>query len=150
MVRNPFSKRPLVPIIRLEGIIGATARLGGSAINDSLLAQPIERAFKGKPAAVALQINSPGGSPVQSALIAARIRRLADRHGREPRNGPIVKVPKSRLNSSYRLIAIIGIDSALGPLRTSLVLDLPLKRIMDTCRPSMAMPCNRCEFKPGV
>ena len=81
MVRNPFSKRPLVPIIRLEGIIGATARLGGSAINDSLLAQPIERAFKGKPAAVALQINSPGGSPVQSALIAARIRRLADEKG---------------------------------------------------------------------
>lgn len=81
MVRNPFSKRPLVSVIRLEGFIGATARPGGSAINDSLLAQPIERAFKGKPAAVALQINSPGGSPVQSALIAARIRRLADEKG---------------------------------------------------------------------
>ena len=39
----------------------------------------IERAFsRGKPAAVALVINSPGGSPVQSSLIAARIRRLAD------------------------------------------------------------------------
>ena len=38
----------------------------------------IERAFrKGKPAAVALSVNSPGGSPAQSSLIAARIRRLA-------------------------------------------------------------------------
>ena len=39
----------------------------------------IERAFrKGKPSAVALLINSPGGSPVQSSLIAARIRRLSE------------------------------------------------------------------------
>lgn len=81
MVRNPFSKRPLVPVIRLEGVIGATARPGGSTINDSATAQAVERAFRGKPAAVALQINSPGGSPVQSALIAARIRRLADEKG---------------------------------------------------------------------
>ncbi len=42
------------------------------------LAPLIEKAFaKGKPAAVALVINSPGGSAVQSSLIAARIRRLA-------------------------------------------------------------------------
>jgi serine protease SohB len=39
----------------------------------------IEKAFRrGKPAAVVLEINSPGGSPVQSSLIAARIRRLAE------------------------------------------------------------------------
>jgi len=51
----------------------------GPALNDAGLAQMIERAFrKGKPSAVALAINSPGGSPVQSSLIAARIRRLAD------------------------------------------------------------------------
>lgn len=49
------------------------------SLNDRGIAQSIERAFsKGKPAAVALSINSPGGSPVQSSLIAARIRRLAD------------------------------------------------------------------------
>ncbi len=41
----------------------------------------IEKAFKrGKPAAVALLINSPGGSPVQSSLIGARVRRLAEEH----------------------------------------------------------------------
>lgn len=48
-------------------------------MNDQSLAPLIERAFaRGKPAAVALVINSPGGSAVQSALIAARVRRLAD------------------------------------------------------------------------
>jgi serine protease SohB len=47
-------------------------------LNDASLAPVIERAFaRGKPKAVALVINSPGGSPVQSSLIAARIRRLA-------------------------------------------------------------------------
>jgi serine protease SohB len=42
------------------------------------MADAIEKAFKSKPDAVAIEINSPGGSPVQSSLIAARIRRLAD------------------------------------------------------------------------
>ena len=71
----PFLPRPaFVPVIRLGGTIGAGAR----SLNDEGLAPLIERAFKGKPAAVALLINSPGGSAVQSALIAARIRRLAD------------------------------------------------------------------------
>ena len=46
-------------------------------MSDEGLAPLIERAFKGKPVAVALVINSPGGSAVQSSLIAARIRRLA-------------------------------------------------------------------------
>lgn len=74
----PFLKSPpLVSVLRLQGIIAAQAR--GAALNDSGLAQMIERAFtKGKPEAVALAINSPGGSPSQSSLIAARIRRLAD------------------------------------------------------------------------
>jgi signal peptide peptidase SppA len=81
----PFLKKPpLVPVIRLTGTIAAAGRLGGSALNDAALAPLIERAFaKGKPAAVALCVNSPGGSPVQSSLIAARIRRLADKHGVE-------------------------------------------------------------------
>jgi signal peptide peptidase SppA len=71
----PFlPKTPHVPVIRLGGTIGTGAR----SLNDEALAPLIERAFKGKPAAVALQINSPGGSAVQSSLIAARIRRLAE------------------------------------------------------------------------
>ncbi|NKX45582.1 S49 family peptidase [Roseicyclus persicicus] len=73
----PFvAKDPTVSVIRLSGVIAASAR--GGTLSDSALAPAIERAFaKGKPAAVALVLNSPGGSPAQSSLIAARIRRLA-------------------------------------------------------------------------
>ena len=72
----PFlPKPPLVNVVRLQGSIGTGTR----ALSDAGLAPLIERAFaRGKPAAVALVINSPGGSPVQSSLIAARVRRLAD------------------------------------------------------------------------
>ncbi|MFC2968999.1 S49 family peptidase [Acidimangrovimonas pyrenivorans] len=79
--RLPFLNRhPTVAVLRLQGMIAAGGRAG--VLNDASLAPLIERAFrKGKPAAVALQINSPGGSPVQSALIAARIRRLAEEKG---------------------------------------------------------------------
>lgn len=74
-----FKSKPTVPVIRLNGVIGGGSRIGGPGLNDAALAPIIERAFKrGKPKAVALVINSPGGSPVQSALIAARIRRLAE------------------------------------------------------------------------
>jgi serine protease SohB len=71
----PYKKSPLVSVIRLNGVIASGAR---GQLNDTSLAPIIERAFtKGKPKAVALVINSPGGSPVQSSLIAARIRRLS-------------------------------------------------------------------------
>ena len=72
----PFLPKPaFVPVIRLQGAIGAGAR----SLSDQALAPLIERAFsRGKPAAVALVLNSPGGSAVQSSLIASRIRRLAD------------------------------------------------------------------------
>lgn len=72
----PFLPKPaMVPVIRLQGTIAS----GGRGLNDAGFAPLIERAFaRGKPAAVALVINSPGGSPAQSSLIAARIRRLAD------------------------------------------------------------------------
>jgi serine protease SohB len=67
-----------VTVLRLEGVIGA-GRVGGRTLSDAGLAPLIEAAFgRGRPKAVALAINSPGGSPAQSSLIAARIRRLAD------------------------------------------------------------------------
>ncbi|WP_137701670.1 S49 family peptidase [Marimonas lutisalis] len=72
----PFVKTPpRVAVIRLQGAIGT----GRFPINDEAYFQIIDRAFKrGRPSAVALLINSPGGSPVQSSRIASRIRRLAD------------------------------------------------------------------------
>lgn len=73
----PFlKKQPRVAVIRLAGSIASGTR---GSLSDEALAPLIEKAFrKGKPTAVALILNSPGGSPVQSGLIAARIRRLAD------------------------------------------------------------------------
>jgi len=75
----PFVKSaPVVSVVRLNGVIAPDGRLGGRGLNDATLAPVLEKAFsRGKPKAVALVINSPGGSPVQSSLIAARIRRLA-------------------------------------------------------------------------
>jgi serine protease SohB len=70
----PFLPKPaVVPVIRLSGTIGSGTR----SVNDEALAPLVEKAFKTKPVAVALVVNSPGGSAVQSSLIAARIRRLA-------------------------------------------------------------------------
>ncbi|MEJ6402959.1 S49 family peptidase [Yoonia sp. 2307UL14-13] len=72
----PFTKNPpVVAVIRLQGAISNSGR----GLDNPGLAPVIEKAFsRGKPAAVALEINCPGGSPVQSSLIASRIRRLAD------------------------------------------------------------------------
>lgn len=75
----PFvPKGPAVPVLRLDGIIGSAGRFR-QGMTLSTLAGPIERAFSIKTApAVALVINSPGGSPTQSDLIFRRIRALAE------------------------------------------------------------------------
>lgn len=74
----PFlSSAPLVSVLRLTGMVASDAR-GRVVLNDASLAPLIEKAFtRGKPSAVALALNSPGGSPAQSSLIFSRIRRLA-------------------------------------------------------------------------
>jgi signal peptide peptidase SppA len=66
---------PLVVVLRLDGAIGLRDGRGLSLIG---LAGAIERAFSQRTlSAVALAVNSPGGSPVQSALIFRRIRQFA-------------------------------------------------------------------------
>jgi len=80
-MRNPLRLlrcRDRVTVLRLEGVIGGGPRLGGATLSDHGLAPLLEAAFRRRPRAVALAINSPGGAPAQSSLIAARIRRLAD------------------------------------------------------------------------
>jgi signal peptide peptidase SppA len=72
---------PVVPVVRLQGTIAADSRPG--RLNIQSVAPLLERAFKLKhAAAVAIIINSPGGSPVQSRLIAKRIRDHADETGK--------------------------------------------------------------------
>jgi signal peptide peptidase SppA len=68
---------PVVPVVRLAGIIGFSTPLK-PGLTLTAVARALERAFNMRTAkAVALLINSPGGSPVQSHLIYRRIRQLA-------------------------------------------------------------------------
>jgi serine protease SohB len=72
---------PVVPVIRFNGVIGAAVPLR-PGLSLATTARTIERAFKVRNArAVALIINSPGGSPAQSHLIFQRIRQLAAEKG---------------------------------------------------------------------
>ncbi len=69
-----------VAVVRLNGVIG---KIGNSrnGINIADLEEPLEKAFKtSNLKAVAITINSPGGSPVQSSIIYTRIRALAKQY----------------------------------------------------------------------
>jgi signal peptide peptidase SppA len=68
---------PLIPVLRFSGAIGMVTPLRPS-LSLSTSASAIEKAFSMRGAkAVAIQINSPGGSAVQSMMIYRRIRALA-------------------------------------------------------------------------
>ncbi len=72
------ARPPVVAVLRLHGVIGPQQGPFRPSLNLAALAGAIEHAFKLKGIkAVALSINSPGGAPVQSALIHDRIRALA-------------------------------------------------------------------------
>ena len=70
------SDAPQVPLVRLEGMIAAGGRQG--ALNLARVEKLLDKAFSHNDApAIAISVNSPGGSPVQSRLIHDRIRALA-------------------------------------------------------------------------
>ena len=80
LISKFFKKKlPVVNIIRMSGIISSGSRFPSSShLSLESLEKQIERAFEGKKVSgVALVINSPGGSPVQSALISERILGLS-------------------------------------------------------------------------
>ena len=71
---------PVVTHLRLDGAIGIGTPMR-PALTLKSVNHTLERAFRRKgTAAVAISVNSPGGSPVQSALIYGRIRELAEEH----------------------------------------------------------------------
>ena len=74
--------RSVVSLVRLHGVITpTTGPVPRSVINSVSTEKVLERAFeRDRLAAVALLVNSPGGSPTQSALVADRIRGLAAEH----------------------------------------------------------------------
>ncbi|MBV8651812.1 MAG: S49 family peptidase [Alphaproteobacteria bacterium] len=96
--RNP---PPVVAVLRLNGVIGMRGRRGLSLASQ---AGAIERAFGLRGVvAVALSINSPGGSPVQSALIYRRIRQLSDE-----KNVPVIAFAEDVAASGGYWLALAG------------------------------------------
>ena len=75
-----FKKKKIVPLIRLSGVIGNVGRFK-QGIDFSGQEEIIKKAFSLKKApCVAISINSPGGSPVQSHLIYNFIRQQAQKN----------------------------------------------------------------------
>lgn len=70
---------PVIHVVRLDGPIMAERGLRPT-LSGKTLEPVLKRAFRKGIAGVALAINCPGGSPVQSAIIARRIRQLAEEH----------------------------------------------------------------------
>ncbi|MEM6381177.1 MAG: S49 family peptidase [Pseudomonadota bacterium] len=91
-------KTPLVPVLRLSGVIG-----GGGRVNRGLslaaVAGPLAKLFSFDAPVVGIVINSPGGSPVQSRLIHDRIRKLA----KEKEKDVVVMVEDVGASGGYML-----------------------------------------------
>ena len=78
MFKRLFSKSTTIPVLRLSGIISSQSGLTGSGLAINNLEKLIDKLFADKKTpVVGLIINSPGGSPTQSSLIAKRIIDLA-------------------------------------------------------------------------
>ncbi|WP_016699264.1 S49 family peptidase [Actinoalloteichus spitiensis] len=82
-------RSPTVAVVRLHGVISSNpSPVNRGTINLASVEAPLTRAFAHERlAAVVLLVNSPGGSPTQSALVADRVRELADRRART--RGPV-------------------------------------------------------------
>src|SRR6266478_2465018 len=101
---------PIVPVVRLAGVIGFSTPLK-PGLTLASVARPPERAFKMRHArAVALLINSPGGSPVQSHLIYRRIRQLAAENTR-----PVIVFAEDVAASGGYMIACAGDEIFCDP-----------------------------------
>src|SRR5213078_3419579 len=100
----------VVPVVRLSGLIGAVTPLR-PGMSLAGLARTLERAFAMRNAkAVALVINSPGGSPVQSRQIFLRIRQLA-----AEKNVPVLVFVEDVAASGGYMIACAGDEIFCDP-----------------------------------
>ncbi|TVQ38019.1 MAG: S49 family peptidase [Geminicoccaceae bacterium] len=78
-LRHWLRRKPLVTVVRLEGVIASGGFRNGLTL--AAIDRALQAAFRHKRAVeVALFVNSPGGAPVQAAMIHDRIRWLAERH----------------------------------------------------------------------
>jgi signal peptide peptidase SppA len=87
VVGDRVDRRPVVAVVKLHGVITPTpSPMARGAINLGSMESALARAFShDRLVAVALAVNSPGGAPTQSALVADRIRGLAAK-----RNVPVL------------------------------------------------------------
>jgi serine protease SohB len=128
------SDAPIIPVVRMTGAIAA----GGSALRPSLsiasVAEQLDRAFAVKTApAVAIIVNSPGGSPAQARLIYKRIRDLASENEKKVlvfvedaaasggymiacAGDEIIADPSSIVGSIGVVSALFGFDKAIGKI----------------------------------
>lgn len=98
------SKKPIVAVLNLNGPIGSSSSLGRSNLALASISRDIDAAFKIHGIkAVALSINSPGGSPVQSNLIFSRIRSLS-----EEKNIPVITFTEDVAASGGYWLACAG------------------------------------------
>ena len=101
---------PVVPVVRLSGVIGAVTPLR-PGLTLAGVARLLQRAFETRAAkAVALAINSPGGSPVQSHQIYQRIRQLA-----AEKNLPVLVFVEDVAASGGYMIACAGDEIFCDP-----------------------------------
>ncbi len=101
--------RTTIPVVRLHGVIAAEQRQG--RLNIANVAPLLQRAFAIKAApVVAIIVNSPGGSPVQSRLIAKRIRDLAEEHHK-----PVLVFVEDAAASGGYFIAVAGDEIIVDP-----------------------------------
>lgn len=99
----------IIPVVRLQGVIAADQRSG--RLNIAGVGPLLKRAFEIKSApAVAIVVNSPGGSPVQSRLIAKRIRDLAGETGK-----PVLVFVEDAAASGGYFIATAGDEIIADP-----------------------------------
>lgn len=83
VLADRVERKDVVAVVKLHGVITPSpSPLGRGAINLAAVESALTRAFgHDRLKAVALLINSPGGAPTQSGLVAERIRQLADEKG---------------------------------------------------------------------
>lgn len=112
LLPGPLSSgAPIVPVIRLNGAIGMRSSPFQQSLSLAGVAGALRRAFSMKKAsAVAIVINSPGGSPVQSNLIFKRIRQHAEEEGKKVH----VFVEDVAASGGY-FIAVAGDDITADP-----------------------------------
>ncbi|WP_404405861.1 S49 family peptidase [Pelagibacterium halotolerans] len=123
---------PVIPVVRMQGVISSESRPG--RLNIAGVNPLLEKAFAFKKApVVAIVVNSPGGSAVQSRLIAQRIRQLADQKHKKvlvfvedaaasggyfiaTAGDEIIADPSSVVGSIGVIFASFGLVEAIGKL----------------------------------